>query len=156
MATPLPRPVYQAISDVLTHPRFHPFHRRLYRWTGGRGIVGRALGMDMLLVTMRGRRTGEPRTVPLGAVADGDAWVLIGSNAGRPHTPGWVHNLRAHPAVTVEHRRTHRGYRARESDGSERDRLWAHVTRAYPGYQVYEDRTDRRIAVFVLEPVERE
>ena len=65
-----------------------------------------------------------------------------------------MRNLRAGPAVTVEHGRASRAYRAREAEGAERDRLWAHVTAAYPGYQVYADRTDRRIALFVLEPVE--
>ena len=83
MATVLPRRVYLAIGLVLTHPRFHPIHRRLYGWTGGRGPVGRALGMDMLLVETRGRRTGEPRIIPLG---------------GRPHVGGnirqWIGDSR--------------------------------------------------------------
>jgi deazaflavin-dependent oxidoreductase (nitroreductase family) len=148
----LPRTVYQAIGNVLTHPRFHPIHRRLYRWTGGRGPMSRALGMDMLLVTMRGARTGAPRTVPLGAVPDGDAWILIASNAGKDRMPAWVHNLRADGAVDVEHRGKRRGYRAHEAHGTERDRLWALVTAAYPGYDVYRQRTERLIPLFVLTP----
>ena len=82
-AAPLSRRAYLVIGEVLTHPRFHPIHVRLYRWTGGRGPVGRALGLDVILVTMRGRRTGALRTVPLAAVRDGERWVLIGSNAGK-------------------------------------------------------------------------
>lgn len=147
----LPRPVYLAIGLVLTHPLFHPIHRRLYRWTGGRGLLRRALGMDMILVTMRGRQTGTSRVVPLGAVRDGDAWILIGSNAGKARTPAWVHNLRTDPAVTVEHRATTAAFLAREAHGDDYDRRWATVTAAYPGYQVYRDRTDRPIALFVLE-----
>lgn len=148
----LPRLVYLAIGLVLTHPWFHPVHRRLYRWTGGRGPLSRALGMDMILVTMRGRRSGAERVVPLGAVRDGDAWVLIGSNAGKARTPAWVHNLRAHPAVMVEHGPAEGAFRAREASGAEHDHLWHTVTAAYPGYDVYRDRTDRLIALFVLEP----
>ena len=153
MATVLPRGVYQAIGTVLTHPRFHPIHRRLYRWTGGRGPLGRALGMDMILVVMRGRRSGAERVVPLGAVRHGDAWILIASNAGKERMPAWAHNLRADGAVVVEHRGTRSGFTAHEAIGDEFDRLWRVVTAAYPGYQVYRDRTDRQIPLFVLEPV---
>lgn len=153
VAAPLRHRVYVAIGMVLTHPRFHPIHRRLYRLTGGRGVVGRALGMDMILVTVTGRRTGEPRVVPLGAVRDGDAWVLIGSNSGKPRAPSWTHNLRANPHVTVEHRDHRLAHRAREAAGGELDRLWRVVVEAYPGYAVYRERTDRVIPIFVLEPV---
>lgn len=148
----LPRLVYLAIGLVLTHPLFHPVHRRLYRWTGGRGLLSRALGMDMILVTMRGRRSGAVRVVPLGAVRDGDLWILIGSNAGKTRTPAWVHNLRADPAILVEHGSGEGPFRAREARGDEYERLWSTVTAAYPGYHVYRDRTDRPIALFVLEP----
>ena len=152
MATVLPRGVYQLIGTVLTHPRFHPVHRRLYRWTGGRGPLGRALGMDMILVTMRGRKSGAERVVPLGAVRQGDTWILIASNAGKERMPAWAHNLRADGAVTVEYRGKLAPYRAHEATGEEYDRLWAVVTAAYPGYQVYRERTDRPIPLFVLEP----
>jgi len=149
----LPRPVYQAIGNVLTHPRFHPIHRRLYRLTGGRGPLSRALGMDMILVGMRGRRTGEPRIVPLGAVRDGERWILIASNAGKAQMPAWAYNLRADGAVTVEDRGTTTPFQAHEATGEEFERLWRVVTAAYPGYQVYRDRTDRAIPLFVLQPV---
>ena len=152
VATVLPRRVYLAIGLVLTHPWFHPIHRRLFALTGGRGPVGRALGMDMILVRMRGRRTGEARAVPLGAVRDGDTWILIASNAGKERMPAWVYNLRADGLVTVEHAGRSVAFRARETSGAEWDRLWAVVTAAYPGYQVYRERTDRPIPLFVLQP----
>ena len=153
MAAVLPRRVYLAIGLVLTHPRFHPIHRRLYAWTGGRGPTGRALGMDMILVETRGRKTGQPRIIPLGAVRHGATWILIASNAGKDRMPAWVFNLRAEPAVTVEDDGARRPFRAREVDGDEYDRLWRVVTTAYPGYDVYRARTERRIPLFVLEPV---
>lgn len=152
VAAVLPRRVYLAIGLVLTHPRFHPIHRRLYAWTGGRGPVGRALGMDMLLVETRGRKTGERRVVPLGAVRDGASWILVASNAGKDRMPAWVHNLRAEPAVTVDHDGRRASFRAREASGEEYDRLWRVVTSAYPGYGVYRERTDRPIPLFVLDP----
>jgi deazaflavin-dependent oxidoreductase (nitroreductase family) len=108
--------------------------------------------MDMILVTMRGRKSGAERVVPLGAVRQGDTWILIASNAGKERMPAWAHNLRADGAVTVEYRGKLAPYRAHEATGEEYDRLWAVVTAAYPGYQVYRERTDRPIPLFVLEP----
>ena len=154
MAAVLPRRVYLAIGLVLTHPRFHPIHRRLYAWTGGRGPVGRALGMDMLLVELRGRKTGQRRVVPLGGVRDGSTWILVGSTAGKDRMPAWVHNLRADPAVVIDHAGRRRRFLAREIelDSPEYRRRWALVTAAYPGYDVYRTRTERRIPLFLLEP----
>jgi deazaflavin-dependent oxidoreductase (nitroreductase family) len=153
VAAVLPPRVYLAIGLVLTHPWFHPIHRRLYAWTSGRGPVGRALGMHMLLVETRGRRTGETRVVPLGAVRHGDGWILVASNAGKDRMPAWAHNLRAAPAVVVDHDGRRSPHTAREvTDAPEYDRLWALACAAYPGYAVYRERTDRPIPLFVLDP----
>lgn len=152
VAVRLSRRTYLAIGLVLTHPRFHPIHRRLYRWSGGRGPLSRALGMDMILVTTTGRKSGEPRTVPLGAVRQGTSWILIASNAGKPSMPAWAGNLRADPTTRVEHHGVTTAMRAHEATGDEWTRLWAVVTAAYPGYDVYRARTDRPIPLFVLEP----
>jgi deazaflavin-dependent oxidoreductase (nitroreductase family) len=147
------RRTYLAIGEVLTHPWFHPIHRRLYRLTGGRGVMSRALGMDMILVTGIGRRTGTSRTVPLAAVRDGATWILVGSNAGKAQMPAWVHNLRTDPTVTVEHRRSVARFVAREvTDPADQERHWAQVVAGYPGFAVYRDRTERAIPLFVLEP----
>ena len=153
-AATLSRRIYLVIGDVLTHPRFHPIHRRLYRWTGGRGPVGRALGMDMILITMRGRRSGHLRTVPLAAVREGDSWILIASNAGKDQMPAWVFNLRDAPDASVQWRGNTRSYRASEATGPERDRLWDLVVDAYPGYAAYRDRTERPIPLVVLAPAD--
>lgn len=152
MATRLPRPVYLAIGYLLTSRPFTRWHRWTFRRTGGSGVLGHALGVDMILVTTRGRRTGEARTVPLGAIRRGDAWVVIGSNSGKAAGPAWAHNLRSDPAVTVQERATSRPFTAHEATEAEAATLWPIVTAAYPGYAIYRDRTDRPIALFVLEP----
>jgi deazaflavin-dependent oxidoreductase (nitroreductase family) len=153
MASGLGRPVYLAIGAILTSRPFTRWHRWIYRRTGGRGPLSRALGTDMLLVTATGRRSGEPRTVPLGAIRHGASWIVVGSNAGKDREPAWAHNLRADGAVQVEHRGERRPFRAHEADPAEAARLWPVVVAAYPGYGVYRERTDRPIALFVLEPV---
>lgn len=147
------RRTYLAIGEVLTHRWFHPVHRHLYRLTGGRGVLSRALGMDMILVTMVGRRSGRSRTIPLAALRDGASWVLVGSNAGKDQMPSWVHNLRAVSAVGVDCRGAVAPFVAREvTDAVELERRWQQVIAGYPGYDVYRRRTDRPIPLFVLEP----
>ena len=152
VATVLPRWAYLVIG-FLAHPLPSSIHRRLYTWTGGRGLVGGALGVDVILVETRGRRSGVPRVLPLGAVRDGATWVLTASNGGKERLPAWVHNLRADPIVTVDHEGGRSRHAAREVARDEYDRLWSLVTAAYPGYQVYRDRADRPIPLFVLDPV---
>ena len=150
----LPDPAYLVIGRVLTHPRFHPVHRRLYRRTGGRGVVGHALGVDMLLLHTTGRSSGRSRTVPLAAVRDGDAWVVVGSFGGRDRDPAWVHNLRAEPRGRIQFRGDSWTVLAREADPPEAARLWPMVEAAYPGYALYRAATTRRVPLFVLEPPE--
>jgi deazaflavin-dependent oxidoreductase (nitroreductase family) len=150
MVRRLPRPVYLAIGEVLVSRPVTTFNRWLLRRTGGRAGAG-ALGLDVILVTTRGRRTGAPRTVPLGAVRDGDSWIVVGSNAGHDRTPAWALNMRDEPAVTVEIGGAASPYRAHEALGDEAARLWPIVTDAYPGYADYQTRTDRAIPLFVLE-----
>jgi deazaflavin-dependent oxidoreductase (nitroreductase family) len=140
-----------AIGDVVVNHRFAGFHRWLLRRTGGRVGAG-ALGIDVILVTTRGRRSGEPRTVPLGAVREGDAWVLTASNAGHDQMPAWALNLRADSTVTVESHGVAAPYRAHEAFDEEAARLWPLVIRTYPGYADYRTRTSRPIPLFVLEP----
>ena len=151
MGRRLPRIVYLAFGELAVNRPFSRFHRWWLRRTGG-GVIDRVLGLDVILVTAKGRKTGEPRTVPLGAVRDGARWLVIGSNAGHDRMPGWVYNLRAEPSVAVEWRGEIEPFWAHEALGSEADALWPVVLRVYPGYADYQARTDRPIPLFVLEP----
>lgn len=105
-------------------------------------------------LTTTGRKSGQPRSVPLYAFEDGDNLVIVGSWAGRPVDPAWVGNLRAEPNATIRvGRRDHR-VRAREVrvPSEERDRLWTLVTEAFRYYATYQRKTTRVIPLFVLEP----
>ena len=109
-----------------------------------------------ITLTTTGRRSGEPRTIPLYAWPDGDRLVIVGSKGGAARNPDWVHNLRAEPRATVKKGRNAQEFRVTEVavDGSERDRLWALVTEAFPLYASYQRKTKRLIPLFVLEPVD--
>jgi deazaflavin-dependent oxidoreductase (nitroreductase family) len=80
---------------------FGKVHQALYRWTAGL-IGGRIAGNPMLLLTTTGRKTGKPRTTPLGYFHDGDDLVIIAGAGGSPKEPGWWHNLRANPEAHVQ------------------------------------------------------
>jgi deazaflavin-dependent oxidoreductase (nitroreductase family) len=124
----------------------------LYRLSGGRlgGRIGKA---PVLLLTTTGRKSGQPRTAPLVYLADGERMVVIGSNAGNDRVPAWALNLKAEPAATVEVGRRKIPVRARVTESEERSELWRRCNDQYAGFDDYATRTDRDIAVFVLEPV---
>ena len=143
---------YRLIGVIGTSRLVTRLHPPVYRLTGGRGFVGRNLGVRNVIVETVGRRSGAVREIPLFAVEDGERLVVIGSNAGRDREPAWVGNMRANPEVRVRVARDVRPMRAREADGHERERLWALAARDYPGFDDYASWTGRRIAVVVLEP----
>jgi deazaflavin-dependent oxidoreductase (nitroreductase family) len=113
------------------------------------GKVGHA---PVLLLTTTGRKSGQQRTAPVVYLADGERLSVIGSNAGNARTPAWSLNLKAHPDAEVEIGRERRQVRARVTEGEERANLWRRHNEQYAGFDDYEARTDRDIAVFVLEP----
>ncbi len=125
----------------------------LLRATGGR--VDHAFGqIPIVLVTVRGARSGIERTVPLLYFSDGDDVILIASSYGRPKFPAWYYNLKANPEVTLEVRGKSARYIAREVEGDEHDRLFELGKKVYRGYTQYEERTKgvRRIPVMRLTP----
>ncbi|MGB7587090.1 MAG: nitroreductase family deazaflavin-dependent oxidoreductase [Solirubrobacterales bacterium] len=124
----------------------------LYRLSRGR-IGGRISHAPVLLLTTTGRKSGLPRTVPVVYLADDDRVVVIGSNAGHTHEPAWSLNLKANPDSEIEIGRERRRVRARVAEGEERETLWRKHNEQYSGFDEYEQRTGRDIAVFVLEPV---
>ena len=106
-----------------------------------------------ITLTTTGRRSGEPRDVPLYAWDDGDRLVIVGSMGGAAKDPDWARNLRAEPRATVRKGRHLREVRAEEVGGPERDRLWKLVTEAFPLYATYQRKTKRVLPLFVLETV---
>jgi F420H(2)-dependent quinone reductase len=123
----------------------------LYRLSGGR-LMGKINQAPVLLLTTTGRKSGQHRTAPVVYLADGDNLVVIGSNAGHGRTPAWSLNLEANPEAEVEVGRERRPVRARIAEGDERADLWRKHNEQYSGFDEYEARTDRDIALFVLEP----
>jgi deazaflavin-dependent oxidoreductase (nitroreductase family) len=121
---------------------------------GAEATTLRDTGLPVVIVTNTGNKTGAIRKTPLMRVKDADNYVLVGSVGGAPKNPVWVYNLRANPLVEIRDRSDVRSMRVREVvDAAERARLWAIAVRAYPPYEDYQQRTTRRIPVFLAEPV---
>lgn len=124
----------------------------LYRRSGGR-VGGRFLrGAPVCLVTTTGRKTGQPRTVPLLYLADGDDVVIVASKGGMSQHPLWYLNLQADPRVTVEIGSQKRRMVARTASAEEKDALWPRLVAMYRDYDTYQARTDRDIPVVICSP----
>jgi deazaflavin-dependent oxidoreductase (nitroreductase family) len=106
----------------------------------------------IILVTTRGAKSGKSRYVPVMRVEDGGAYTMIASKGGTPEHPAWYHNVLAHPEVSVQDGRSVGTFVAREITGDEKQRWWARAVEAYPPYADYQEKTDRQIPVFLLEP----
>jgi deazaflavin-dependent oxidoreductase (nitroreductase family) len=131
--------------------RIDKIHVPLYRFS--RGLLGgRVDGLDILLLTTTGKKTGLARTVPLPFFRDGARYVLIGSFGGNPTNPAWVGNLTATPRVDVQVGARKFPALAQITQGAERERIWNQVTHDFPRYRVYQETTPRQIPVVVIEP----
>ncbi len=120
-----------------------------FRTNEGR-VGGSFEGAPLLLLTTRGRRSGQPRTNPVMYLADDDRLLVFATKGGAPTNPDWFSNLVANPQVTVEVGTEKYAARAVVLDGEERDRLYAEQARRYPGFAEYQEKTDRVIPVVAL------
>ena len=126
----------------------------LYESSGGtEGTTLRDTGLPVIIVTHTGNKSGATRKTPLMRVKDGDNYVLVGSQGGRPTNPVWVYNLRANSSITLRDLTDVQPMVTREvEDDAERVRLWELCVAAFPPYEEYQAKTDRKIPVFVAEP----
>src|SRR5262245_38446402 len=99
-------------------------HVRLYRETGGEeGHIWKE-GSTVLLLTTKGRKTGNPTTTPLIYARDGDDYLIVASQGGAPEHPGWYRNLVKDPEVELQVLDDVFPARARTAGDTERRRLW--------------------------------
>jgi len=125
-------------------------HTAVYRLLGGR-LVGR----NMLILTTVGRKSGRGRSTPLFFVRDGADYVIVASNGGEDRHPGWWHNIRSDPNVTIQVGRTVIRCRAEVATAADRPRLWSQLDAVYGGYRRYRTATTRELTIFRLRPSPR-
>ena len=126
-------------------------HTALYRRSGGR-FGGRFRGAPCLLLTVTGRKTGQPRTAPLMYGRDGDDYIIVASKGGMDTSPAWWLNLRSNPVAEIEVGAERRRVTAEQVEGEERERLWRLMAQLYPPYDAYQRKTTRVIPVVRLRP----
>lgn len=124
-------------------------HVALYRRSQGR--LGGTPGAPSLLLTTTGRKSGEPRTVAVYYLPDGERQILVASYGGDDHHPAWYLNLTAEPSATVQIGAETRRVTARDADPAERAQLWPRLTANWPAYDDYQARTARVLPVVILE-----
>jgi deazaflavin-dependent oxidoreductase (nitroreductase family) len=110
--------------------------------------------LPTLLLTTVGRKSGEPRPLPLIYGEAGDAFVVIASKGGMPSHPVWFLNLEANPECDLMVGARAVKARARVAEGEEREALWRQMAEIYPPYDDYQKSAgDRVIPVVVLDPI---
>ena len=125
-------------------------HIRRYRETDG--DVGHDWkGTKALLLTTKGRKSGEPRTSALIYGKHGEDYLIVASKGGAPASPGWYFNLEADPEVEVQVQGDRFKAHARTATAEERPELWQIMVGEWPDYDNYQEKTDREIPVVVLE-----
>jgi deazaflavin-dependent oxidoreductase (nitroreductase family) len=122
-------------------------HIRRFLETDGRPRPG----VNDLLLTTRGRRSGKFRRTVLVHARDGERFILAASNAGADHHPAWYLNLVADPHVTVQVGTEVFAATAHTATATEKPRLWALIVAAMPSYRAYQESTARDIPVVVVE-----
>ena len=154
MATPTARPwtpTEERIGSVVVKV-MSVLNVLAFRATGGR-LGGTFLrGAPVCLVTVIGRRSGEPHTVPLLYLNDGDDLIIVASKGGMSNHPLWYLNLIANPRCEVEIGRERRSMIARPVVADEKAALWPRLCAMYPDYADYQARTTRQIPVLRLSP----
>ena len=123
----------------------------LYEGSGGtKGTTIR--GLPVIVITSVGVRSGKLRKNPVMRVEHDGKYAAVASKGGSPEHPTWYSNLHAHPHVEVQDGTVTQDMVAREVTGDEKAAWWERAVAAYPDYADYQQKTDREIPVFVLEP----
>jgi len=125
------------------------------RFEASRGANANTLrGVPIIVLTTVGAKTGALRKTALMRVEHDGRYAVVASRGGAPEAPQWYWNLRKNAHVELQDGAVKRDYVARELSGDERAEWWARAVAVWPDYDSYQKKTDRLIAVFVLEPVE--
>jgi deazaflavin-dependent oxidoreductase (nitroreductase family) len=124
-----------------------------YESSGGtEGTTLRDTGWPVIILTTTGARSGRIRKTALMRVEHDGAYAVVASLGGAPKHPVWYFNVVADPHVELQDGPVRQDMTAREITGAEKAIWWERAVAAYPPYAEYQEKTDREIPVFVLEP----
>ncbi|MFJ5995859.1 nitroreductase/quinone reductase family protein [Streptomyces sp. NPDC092370] len=148
--------VVQKVSSTRGFARVAPhvvpvLDRVVHRLTRGKVLLSAQL-LPGVVLTSTGARSGLARRTPLACMPEdgGRAWILVGSNFGRPGHPAWSHNLLAHPDAEISWKGQDVPVTALLLAGEERAAVWRALLAFWPPYATYQARVEREIRVFRL------
>lgn len=123
----------------------HLVDRRVFELSrGGSTFSAWAAGLPVVMLETTGARTGRKRTMPVIGIPESDDLIVVASNYGQDHHPGWYHNLKANPRARITVNGVTREIEAVEiTDPAERERLFERMSRAVIVFGAYRRRTDR-------------
>ena len=124
----------------------------VYKKTGGRVADTFLRGAAVGILTTTGRKSGEPREVPLLYLREGQRVILVASSGGRDKHPPWYLNLKANPRVTFRIKREELPLVARDATDAEREEYWPKLDAMYADFANYRTYTDRVIPIVICDP----
>ncbi|WP_310768102.1 nitroreductase/quinone reductase family protein [Mycobacterium sp. Z3061] len=148
---------FSAAGRLLSRPAMRPvtrtfsnLHAAMYRWTRGRAQNPR---YPTMLLTVTGRRTGKPQTVPLIYIKDDERFVIAAAYAGSDSDPAWWLNLQANPHAVAQVNDQRFDVEAELAPADRHAELWQKLVEMYPYFTGYQQRTNRQIPVVFLRRV---
>jgi proline iminopeptidase len=139
------------MSDIDATKLFGQEHIDVYRETDGEVGHDWKNGTSTLILTTKGRKSGEERDNALIYGMAGESPMIVASKGGAPAHPAWYLNLRDNPDVQVQIRGDKFDARARDATPEERPELWKRMAEIWPSYDEYQQKTDREIPIVILE-----
>ena len=110
-------------------------------------------GMNLLIMTTKGAKSGKEFVIPVAYTKDGKNFVVVASKGGAPTNPGWYYNLLTYPEMTVEVGNEKFQAHAVNTTGEERERLFNQHAAVYPNFNDYKAKTTREIPVLILKRI---
>ncbi|MCW1820454.1 deazaflavin-dependent nitroreductase [Mycolicibacterium conceptionense] len=139
----------ELVADVAALDNFNRNVVEEFRANGGK-VGGPFEGGTLLLLHTTGAKSGQPRLSPLAYLEVDGRMLIVGSYAGGPKDPAWVHNLRANPKARIEVGTDAYDVTARELPADERDATYPKIVERAPVFAEYQAKTTRAIPLFEL------
>lgn len=118
-----------------------------------RGRIGSQLGTQTILILNTvGRKSGQPRSIPIAYFFHEGKYLVVESNWGRDNHADWYFNLKSQPQVSIEVKGKVLQVNARFAEGEEYARLWEYVTKRHAPYLEYQKMTPRKLPIAIFEP----
>jgi F420H(2)-dependent quinone reductase len=119
-----------------------------------RGRIGSRLGTQtILLLETIGRKSGQPRVIPIAYFFHEGIYLIVASNWGKDKNADWYLNLQKNQRATLQVNGKIIPVEAHDAQGDEYVRLWKFATENHPPYLRYKEMTTRHIPIVVFTPV---